>query len=174
MRHGQTTGNIEDQVCGVIDVPLTELGHRQAIEAGREFCARGLSADEILCSPLSRAAETARHISEITGIPVRAEPLLTEQNFGRFEATPRSAPEFREAKKRFVDRYGSGESMLQVAHRVYGLLDRIRAESEEKTYILVAHGGIARMVESYFRDMTNEEFASYAVKNCAILRYDFP
>ena len=47
-------------------------------------------------------------------------------------------------------------------------------ESDEKTYILVAHNGIARVVQSYFHDMTNEEYAAFGVKNCEIVRYDFP
>ena len=63
--------------------------------------------------------------------------------------------------------------MLQLAQRIYNLLDDIRKESEEKTYILVAHNGIARVVQSYFTDMTNEEYAAWGVKNCAVLRYDF-
>ena len=63
--------------------------------------------------------------------------------------------------------------MLQLAQRIYNLLDEIREESERKTYILVAHNGIARMVQSYFQDMTNEEFAAFGVKNCQVVRYDF-
>ncbi len=42
-----------------------------------------------------------------------------------------------------------------------------------KVCILVAHNGIARVVNSYFNDMTNEEYADFGVKNCEILRYDF-
>ena len=53
------------------------------------------------------------------------------------------------------------------------MLDEIKAKSEEKTYILVAHNGIARMVQSYFFDMTNEEYAAFGVKNCEIVRFDF-
>lgn len=123
-------------------------------------------------SPLSRAADTARHISEITGIPARSEQRLIEQNFGRFESTPRDGREFYEAKKDFASRYGTGESMLQVAQRIYNLLDELRAQPD-KTYILVAHNGIARIVESYFHDMTNEEFSAFAVENCTIVRYNF-
>ena len=48
----------------------------------------------------------------------------------------------------------------------------LKAE-KEKTYILVAHNGIARVVQPYFTDMTNEEFAGYGVKNCEVVRYDF-
>ena len=48
--------------------------------------------------------------------------------------------------------------MLQLAQRIYNLLDEIKQESDHKTYILVAHNGISRMIQSYFTDMTNEEF----------------
>ena len=63
--------------------------------------------------------------------------------------------------------------MLQLAQRIYNLLDEIRAESGKKTYLLVAHNGIARIVQSYFYEMTNEEFAGFGVKNCEIRRYTF-
>ena len=172
VRHGETVWNVENKICGATDIALTEKGHQQAIETGRKFIEQGLTADEILYSPLSRAADTARHISEITGIYARPEQRLIEQNFGRYESTPRDGQEFYEAKKDFASRYGTGESMLQVAQRIYNLLDDLKAQTD-KTYILVAHNGIARIVESYFNEMTNEEFSAFAVENCAIVRYDF-
>ena len=63
--------------------------------------------------------------------------------------------------------------MRRLAQRIYNLLDDIQKESEDKTYILVAHNGIARVVQSYFHDMTNEEYAAWGIKNCAVIRYDF-
>ena len=113
----------------------------------------------------------AKHISEITGIPAKAEPRLTEQNFGKYEGTPRDGEEFRIAKRDFVSRYDGGESMLHLAQRIYNLLDDVKASG--KVCVLVAHNGIARVVNSYFNDMTNEEYADFGVKNCEILRYDF-
>lgn len=172
IRHGETVWNVENKICGATDIALTEKGHQQAIETGRKFVEQGLTADEILYSPLCRAADTARHISEITGIPARAEQRLIEQNFGRYESTPRDGREFHEAKKDCASRFGTGESMLQVAQRIYNLLDELKAQPE-KTYILVAHNGIARIVESYFHEMDNEAFSAFGVKNCAIVRYDF-
>ncbi|MDY3919101.1 MAG: histidine phosphatase family protein [Candidatus Limivivens sp.] len=174
VRHGQTVWNVENKICGSTDIALTELGHRQAEETGRKILEEGIRADEILYSPLVRASETARHISEITGIPARVEPRLKEQNFGKYESTtPRNSVEFTRAKEQFACRYEGGESMLRLAQRVYNLLDEIRAEADEKTYILVAHNGIARVVQSYFYEMSNEEYAKFGVKNCSILRYDF-
>ena len=173
VRHGQTVWNVENKICGSTDIELTELGHQQAIETGKKILEEGIRADEILYSPLVRAAETARHISEITGIPARAEERLREQNFGKYEATARNGEEFVKAKEQFVCRYEGGESMLHLAQRIYNLLDEIRAESDHKTYILVAHNGIARVVQSYFCEMTNEEYAKFGVRNCSVLRYDF-
>ena len=173
VRHGETIWNVENKICGATDIALTEYGHQQAIETGKLILAEEIRADEILHSPLIRAADTARHISEITGIPMRVEPRLIEQNFGKWESTARTGAEFKKSKEQFCNSNEGGESMLKLAQRIYNLLDDIKAESEEKTYILVAHNGIARMVHSYFNDMTNAEYAAFGVKNCAVHRYDF-
>ena len=173
VRHGQTVWNVENKICGATDIELTELGHKQAIDTGKKIVEEGIKADEILYSPLIRAAETARHISEITGIPARMEQRLIEQNFGNWESTPRDGADFKKAKEFFACSHEGGESTLRLAQRIYNLLDDIKAESDSKTYILVAHNGIARVVQSYFTDMTNEEYAAYGVKNCEVVRYDF-
>ena len=150
VRHGQTIWNVENKICGVTDIALTEFGHQQAVETGEKILKEGIQADEILYSPLVRAADTANHISA------------------------RDGADFKKAKECFAMSHEGGESTLRLAQRIYNLLDEIREESDEKTYILVAHNGIARVVQSYFHDMTNEEYAAFGVKNCEIVRYDFP
>ena len=173
VRHGQTIWNVEGKICGATDITLTQLGHEQAIETGKKILEEKIHADEILYSPLMRAADTAKHISGITGIPAREELRLKEQNFGIWESTLRGGEDFKKAKQSFAGSYEGGESMLRLAQRIYNLLDEIKDKSDEKTYILVAHNGIARVVQSYFYDMTNEEFAAYGIQNCEIKRYDF-
>lgn len=171
-RHGQTIWNVENKICGATDIALTDLGRRQARELGEKIRQEGLQIDEILCSPLVRAADTAAAISQITGIPMRPEERLREQCFGRFEATARNGDEFLVAKTHFIDSYGDGETMLHLAARVYSLIDDLRKDPDH-VYLLVAHNGIARVVNSYFHDMTNEEFSAFGIRNCEILRYDF-
>ena len=171
VRHGQTIWNVENKICGATDIALTDLGHQQAIDTGKKILEQGIKADEILYSPLVRAKDTAIHITEITGIPAREEIRLKEQNFGKYESTPRHGAEFEEAKKQFACRYEGGESMLHLAQRIYNLLDEIKAS--DKIYILVAHNGISRVIQSYFYEMTNEEYAAFGVKNCAVIRYEF-
>ena len=172
-RHGQTVWNVENKICGATDIELTELGHQQAEELGQAILEQGIQIDEILYSPLIRAKETARHVSEVTGIPMREEMRLKEQNFGKYEGTPRNGEEFQKAKQQFITRYDGGESMLYLAQRIYNLLDEIKEESNHKTYILVAHNGISRVIQSYFYEMTNEEYATFGVENCEVKRFDF-
>ena len=170
-RHGQTIWNVENKICGATDIALTELGHQQAEELGRKILAEGIQIDEILASPLVRAAETARHVSEVTGIPMRIEERLREQNFGRYESTPRNGEEFARAKGNFINSFDGGETMLHLAQRIYNLLDELKEDGRD--FILVAHNGIARVVQSYFYEMTNEEYASFGIKNCEVREYRF-
>ena len=172
-RHGETVWNVENKICGMTDSPLTEKGRAQAAQLGEAVKNSGIVLDEILYSPLSRAADTALAVAAATGLPARVEPRLREQCFGRFEGTsPRNSPEFTAAKMQFADRYTDGESMLQLAQRIYNLLDELRADTD-KTYLLVAHNGIARVVQSYFFDMTNEEYAAAGIKNCEFVEFTF-
>ena len=173
VRHGQTVWNVENKICGCTDSPLTEYGREQARETGRKILEEGIQADEILCSPLSRAKDTAQLISEMTGIPCRVEPRLIEQNFGKYEGTPRNGEEFQKAKANFINSYEGGESMLKLCHRIYDLLDDIKKESDQKTYLLVAHNGISRAIQSYFGDMTNDEFARFGIRNCEIRKFEY-
>ena len=171
VRHGETVWNAENKICGATDSPLTELDHRQAVETAGKIMEMGIKADMILYSPLSRARDTAMHISEVTGIQAREEKRLFEQNFGKYESTPRNGKEFHEAKKQFLYRYDGGESMFQLAQRVYNLLDELKADGRD--YILVAHNGIAMVVNSYFYEMTNEEYAAFGIRNCEVREYVF-
>ena len=109
---------LENKICGQTNIPLTEYGHEQAIMTGKIILEQGLQFDEILCSPLIRASETARHISEMTGVPYRPEPRLIEQNFGKWESTPRDGEGFAKAKESFAIRNDGGESHLRLAQRI--------------------------------------------------------
>ena len=61
--------------------------------------------------------------------------------------------------------------MFSMAQRIYNLLDDLK--QQEETFLLVAHNGIARFMESYFHDMNNEAFAAFGIKNCEIKTYYF-
>lgn len=172
-RHGQTVWNVEGKVCGVTDIELTELGGSQAAELGRELSlSKDIRIDMVIASPLKRASDTAKIISDVISVPFRTDMRIIEQNFGKYEGGRRRSDEFIEAKRHFVDSYEGGESMLRVAQRVYNFLDEIKKD-QDRAYLIVAHNGIARIVHSYFFDETNEEFSKYSIRNCELVRYQW-
>ena len=61
--------------------------------------------------------------------------------------------------------------MFHLAQRIYNLLDDLKTDGGD--YILVAHNGIARVVQSYFYEMTNDEYASFGIRNCEVRKYSF-
>ena len=172
IRHGQTEYNIAGKVCGASDAALTQKGIAQAKELAAKLKEENIQADRILSSPLKRALCTAEYIADALGLKAEAEERLKEQSFGRWEGTPNKAQEFLHAKTCFIDSYDGGESMFKVVYRVYDLLHEITNDPDH-VYILVAHNGIARIIESYFHDMTNEQFSTYAVPNCSLIKYEF-
>lgn len=172
VRHGESLWNVENKICGKTDIDLNERGYEQARAAAKAILDQNLKIDVILSSPLKRALHTAEVISSVCDIPLQVEERLIEQDFGRFESTPRNGEEFRIAKTHFIDSFGDGETMLKTAHRIYSVLDEI-VKDEDRVVLIAAHNGLARIIESYFRDMTNEEFASFGIANAEIRRYDF-
>ena len=172
VRHGEREWNVLGRICGYTDIPLTDRGREMAKETGRKIVEEGLKIDKIISSPLSRAYETATIIASFLGLEVKKDDRIKEQNFGVWEGkSPIDNLEFQAAKRVFCSSYGGGESMLKTAQRVYNLLDEIK-EDKDNTYLLVAHNGIYRMVQSYFMDMTNEEFASQKMPNCSVKVYE--
>jgi len=175
-RHGLTDWNLVPKVQGVTDIPLNEGGLLQAGGLADNIIKSGVKIDKILYSPLQRAAKTAQIVSEKTGIQAVGEPRLIEQNFGKWEGWHKQSQDdntFHEAKKQFMDSYETGESMFRLAQRIYNLLDELKNLDSDETYLLVTHGGIARVIHSYFNDMTNDEFAGFFLGNCEIKEYVF-
>ncbi len=169
-RHGETPWNVENRVSGRTDVPLTEKGMEQARLLAHSAMGKGI--ELILSSPLLRARQTARAVSEAIGVPIEIDERLIELDFGSFEGGPRSDPEFQYTRAQFPTRYPGGESAFQLAHRVYSCLEDVKRKYAGKTVLLVCHGGVCRMVRSYFMDLTNDEYSYYFAPNAQLVEYD--
>ncbi|QHW31734.1 histidine phosphatase family protein [Paenibacillus rhizovicinus] len=169
-RHGQTDWNAEDRICGISDIPLNRHGVEQAQALADKLAEFRLAA--ILSSPLGRARETAAIIARAAGLDYTADARLIERNYGAFEGTSRHAEAFRQAKRQFPGRLDGGESLLQVGYRVYGLIEETRARYGGQSVLFVTHGGICKVIHSYFNDLSNEAFHAFHAKNGAFQAYE--
>ena len=170
-RHGETELNASGRVSGLDDVPLTGRGRAQAEALAR--AAQGKGIDLVITSPLRRARETAATVAAALDVPLETEPCLRELDYGSYDRAPIDLPEFRRVKRLFAWRMGGGESILDVAARVYPFLDRLRERCPDRAVLLVCHGTVCRVIHSYFRDLTNEEFWASIPDNCQLRAYEW-
>jgi probable phosphoglycerate mutase len=170
-RHGETSWNAQDRICGWADIPLTENGLAQAASLAERVKDKGIT--RIIVSPFLRARQTAELANTHIQVPVEMDARLREQCFGTFEGTSRKTREYDAAKHNLTCRFPGGESILDLSSRVYNFLDELPSRYPKDTLLLVCHGVVSRVIHTYFTDLPLEHFFDYKLDNCGLARYDY-
>ena len=149
VRHGESEGNAARVFTGQTDSPLTARGRQQAAAVADELA--NVKFDRIISSDLSRTRDTAEVIAKRHGLSVEVIPALREINVG--DRTGKAFDETRGLPNWSDDGFvvwPGGESLDQVLARTLGAIDRLTRESPGKTILVVGHGGVNRILLSYF------------------------
>lgn len=88
LRHGESTWNMENRFTGWTDVPLSERGTKEAIDAGRLLSREGYSFDVAYTSVLKRAIKTlwiTMEEMDLMWIPVYRSWRLNERHYGALQ-----------------------------------------------------------------------------------------
>jgi probable phosphoglycerate mutase len=101
VRHGETDSNVEGRSQGRRDVPLNDLGRRQAEALGMRLAPLDLSA--IVSSRSTRAHDTALAIGRIAGLEVQLDDRLGEVHQGDLDGM--IGDEMRERHPEFMRRW---------------------------------------------------------------------
>jgi probable phosphoglycerate mutase len=164
-RHGQTTHNVERRFQGQTDVPLNEVGRRQAARAARYLAA--LRPTAIYSSDLSRASATAGALARLTGLTVQLDKDLRERAGGSWEGLAES--EIRERFPAEVTTWSppDGEPAAAVADRASGALYRI-ADSlpGDSLAVVVSHGAALGMAAARLLEIPWEPRVLGPFGNC--------
>ena len=172
-RHGRTEWNAGQRFQGQSDVPLDEVGRRQADQAAQVLA--GLPPDRIISSDLSRARETAEVLAALVGVDVALDERLRETYAGSWQGLTRAELEERHAAD-LADwaagsnvRPGGGETRLEVAERmVEGISAALRDLGAGQTLVVATHGGAARAATGALLGLPHEHWAALGVlSNCA-------
>jgi broad specificity phosphatase PhoE len=135
VRHGRTAHNAGRRLLGREDVPLDELGRRQAEALGQVHLLRNSA--RVVTSPLSRARETAARL----GPPVTIDDRWIELDYGVFDGKRlEEAPELWKnwsVDLSFVPE--GGESIAAMAARVRKACDELWEEAAFSDVIVVSH-----------------------------------
>lgn len=177
VRHGETAWNRELRFQGQRDIPLSDLGRRQASRNGRAL-AGILAAREWrrVASPLARAAETMQLLLAAAGRGGESfdtNPLLMEVQYGDWEGLTMdeilaTSPDA--ARARDADKWGyvppKGESYAMLAERVAGWVRTV----DEPT-LVVAHGGILRSLLHLLAGMPGHDVPHLAVPQDRVILF---
>lgn len=154
-RHGQTDYNTERRFQGQSDVPLNNVGRRQAADAAAYLAALGPSA--IFSSDLSRASATADALSRITGLPVQLDKDLRERSGGLWEGLTETEIRERFPVERATWTPPEGESATVVADRASAALERIADSMPGGSLaVVVGHGAALGLAIARLLDVPSE------------------
>ena len=159
VRHGETAWSRSGQHTGRTDIPLTDLGRRQAGAIGEQL--RGHRFALVLTSPASRAADTAR----LAGCSdVERTTDLMEWAYGAFEG--RTTAQIRETLPGWSIWKGpwpGGETPDRVSVRVDRVIARCLAADVTGDSLLFAHGHVLRVLAARWLGQVARDGARYAL-----------
>ena len=162
IRHGYSLGNKEKRFSGQMDLPLDEVGYRQAASVARHIL-NNYSVDAVYASDLCRAYDTVKPIADALNLPVHACPEFREVDVGLWqgmliEDVSRQYPDnfalYR--RKPGVVRFDGGESYSDMLSRVMPAIEKIAKKNDGKTVVIGTHGGVIRVLRAAWTNVPLE------------------
>ncbi len=164
-RHGQDKDNEMGILNGHRDMPLTEIGLNQSNQVSLKIKQSGIHFDKVYSSPLQRAYQTAKMITECLQInsPEKID-LLIERNFGVMSGKPAKditelcSPDILQTETitYFLSPEGA-ETFPQLIERANTLLDIIKSKHEGQSILLVTHGDFGKMIYAAYYNLNWQE-----------------
>jgi len=163
IRHGQTAWNKEEIFRGRAEVPLNEIGFREAELVGEYL--KGIDIHVIYSSPLSRARETARRIAQFFNLKVQPLEGINDMSFGKWEGRPHKEVQIYDRElyqqwreKPHLVRLPGGESLDEVRIRAMAALDEVVQYHHGKNLVLVSHRVINKVMICGILGIDNSHF----------------
>ncbi len=153
VRHGETPLNANDEIRGMIDVPLDEKGIERAHDTGKELSRIGVYG--LLVSDLKRTRQTAEIISKEAGIPIlEVTECLYPWNLGKFTGKPVTEviKEIQDyAMNKPLTKIPEGESFHNFINRFLDYADGLPIRYMDKTVALVTHHRNERAMAAWYK-----------------------
>ena len=201
VRHGESAGNVARDAAEAeglerldlshrdVDVPLSDLGVRQAQALGR-WIADQPAEDRptvVWTSPYVRAQQTVDHALEAAGldVPRVVDERLREREFGVLDGLTRRGitaqfpeeSERRAAVGKFYHRPPGGESWTDVLQRLRAVLDDIRTDAQGERVLVMAHQVVVLLTRYVLEGMDEHQVLALdkeaEVINCSVTSYRY-
>ncbi|MBR2460518.1 MAG: histidine phosphatase family protein [Clostridia bacterium] len=151
-RHGQSEGNLRRLFLGHTDLPLSELGEKQALCTAEYL--RGEHIDVMITSDLKRAYQTGQALAELKGLPLLLDRQLREIYAGKWEGKS-----YEEIGRDYPEEYGvwlsdignavctDGESVRELDQRIFKEICRLGDVYGGKTVFIATHATPIRLLK---------------------------
>ena len=164
LRHGISVGNEKGVFSGQVDVPLSDVGRKQAQDAC-DYVLKNYKVDAIYASDLSRAISTVTPASVQLGIPINTKTAFREIDTGvwcdvRVDTVKATYPKEYEAYASW-DEYaplGGKESFHDVRERARVALEELAKKHDGQTVLIGTHGGIVITLGAFYLGISYKEF----------------
>jgi probable phosphoglycerate mutase len=160
IRHAQQVSANNDPGLLLADQEdgLTERGHAQARRVA-ERIATQVQPHVLYSSPLLRARQTARHVSDATGLPLNVDPNLVELRLN-CPADQSTAMEYdgwvRARRYPYTPAFPGGEALADLHRRSAQAFETITQTHWGHTIVVVTHGGLIEMLFFYLHGIPIE------------------
>lgn len=184
LRHGQSTWNLENRFTGWIDVPLTDVGRKEAEDAGKKLTIAGIHLDEAFTSVLVRAQDTLTiclHAAGQDGLATQFDQALNERHYGDLQGLNKAetAEKFGDAQVKLWRRSydvqpPNGESLKDTAARTLPYFnEKILPEVKAGRNVIVsAHGNSLRAIVMNLDHLTEQQVIELNIPNGVPIVYD--
>lgn len=171
IRHGQSTGDIENLFGGDYDDHLTERGKEQAKELSERLSDKKI--EKIFCSPKIRARETGEELRKKLRCDLEVIDGIKERNrYGVYsgrnkDLVRKEHPEIKEILKDYKKCLEGGETYTLFKKRLFDSIKSIIAK-DYKIVAVVSHGGPIKLI---LRELFNKQ--TEHIEDCGYHRLDF-
>ena len=170
VRHGQTDWNLTKKMQGGgSEKELNETGIEQANETKREL--ENKRYDIVICSPMHRAKQTAEIINHDKNVETVVDERIRERKLGELEGHEITD----EVEKKIWDydlnyQIPNGESLKDFEKRILEFFGEIKQKYSGKTVLIVAHGGVAKVIKAHLYGMPrSRNLSDISMENCEII-----
>lgn len=181
-RHGESEGNARNIFTGLLDLPLTERGRGEALNAAALLRQSAINPDIVFSSALRRARDTAEIIIAALALSISlvATPALNERDYGVLTGHRKDLPvpgidqdQVWRWRRSFTGRPKDGESLEDTEARVGPYYDRVIAPQLKRgrTVLVVAHGNSLRTLVTKLGHLTPLQIEDLEIATGEILAF---
>jgi 2,3-bisphosphoglycerate-dependent phosphoglycerate mutase len=175
LRHGQSTFNKANILAGWKDVPLTEFGKKEAIDAANKL--HKYNFDYVFTSDLKRTKDTCSIVKSTLNqnFMIKSSSALKERNYGELTGQNREqlknlfTPEQVSIWRRsYSEKPPNGESLDDVKNRCGSYFDKniLPLLNQNKNILIISHSNTLRSLFVHLNIIDKKSIELFEISNC--------